>query len=470
MNERVSVISGIPLLEAWEEAKKASITKKQFAKSLGITPKSLENRRYKAKKKRERQQSQDQQQETVTDITEGNYRTVIAHGTRHQSVEDLLAHLKIDMTVWQIDGKFEVGSWEQGRRAEKKKLHWAGGRIEHGDAEDTGKLFIDTLHRFKVPLVRIIPIAITPTVKPVQFIIKSVTDVKPISRNDAKKVLLIPDLHVGYRRNFETGELIPYHDRHAMNIVLQVAQSSDFDAVVYLGDLLDLSEWTDKFVKEPEFYKTTQPALIECSWFLAQMKNALPEAEHTILLGNHEKRFEIYMMQQHSAAYGLKPATELLLDEPLSIQRMLGLETLDINLSEPYPNGEVWYNGLRCIHGSLVSGIPGGSATKVINRATCTTAFGHVHRLELTTKTVHDESGIRYIFAASVGCLCRIDYTVPGHKRGQNWQQGFGVAHLNDSARIELIPIFNRGAFYNGKHYRAYDYTNRLKEDTDYKF
>ena len=280
MNENAPIKSGITLLEVWENAKKDGISRKQFAESLGLTPKSLDNRLYKAKKKRKKQQREQPKKDVVTDVTEGNYRTLIATNVRHKSVDDLLKHLQVDLSVWQIDGKFEVGSWEQGRRAETKNLHWAGGRIEYGHAEDTGKLYIDTLHRFKVPLVRKVPLPVTPVVKPIHFTLNPI-EPKPNLLTPIKSGLLIPDIQFGYRRNFDTGELTPYHCREALSIVLQVAQTHSFDFVVYLGDLLDLAEWTDKFVKEPAFYKTTQPSLIEASWFLAQIKNALPHAEHT---------------------------------------------------------------------------------------------------------------------------------------------------------------------------------------------
>jgi hypothetical protein len=76
----------------------------------------------------------------------------------------------------------------------------------------------------------------------------------------------------------------------------------------------------------------------------------------------------------------------------------------------------------------------------------------------------------RYITSAMVGCLCHIDYRVPGHKRGQDWQQGFGVVHLTGSSpRVELIPILDGQAVFMGREFIGNDYTDRLNEDVKEK-
>ena len=462
-------MSGDKLLKAWRKAKRKGITRREFAESLGISEKILDNRLYRAM--HPDRKKPDQKTNRVTDAVDGNYRTITSHGTRYQSVDELLKALQVDLTVWRIDDRHEVGSWEMGRRAEKKNLRWEGGSIQDGYAIDDGTLYIDTLHRFKVPLVRIHPIPIEPIVKPV-IISSAPYQHKAKWEPTSCTTLLVSDLQTGYRRDIYTGGLIPFHDRAAMDLVLQVAADNDFDSVTYLGDFGDFSEWTDKFIQELEFAFTTQPMLIEVAWYMAQMKQIKPKARHSALPGNHEDRFESCMVKNLRAGYKLKPATELHLDEPMSIKRMFGLDSIGVDLADDYPNGEVWHGEYaRCIHGAKAAGNPGATAVGVARDITHTTLFGHIHRIEQATKTVEDSSGIRYVTAASPGCLCHIDYRVPGHKRGQNWQQGFGVLHYGSrSPQVDLFPIFEGKTVYNGKQYQGRDYVERLKADTNWKF
>jgi hypothetical protein len=286
------------------------------------------------------------------------------------------------------------------------------------------------------------------------------------------KALIVPDSQMGYRRDFQTGQLTPFHDRSAHDIIMQVADYDDFDAVTYLGDGLDFSEWSDKFAAEPEFYHTTQPALIEYAWFLSQMKEILPKSKHSMILGNHEDRVNKALRKHLYAACQLKPVTEIELDEPYTIRRLLGADELGVDVSDPYPNGEVWHGEhARCVHTDGISSNPGGTASKMINKITETTLVGHVHRLEKCTKTIDDYNGRRYVTAAACGCLCHIDYRVPGHTRSQNWQQGFAVLHYDtNSPVVELIPIIDGEAIYNGKKFVGLDYKELLSVDTDWNF
>lgn len=465
---------GEDLLRAWEDARSEGITRRKFAASLGISEKSLDNRLYKAKRRRrkKKQQTEEQPEETVTDTLDGNYRTITYQGVRHHCVEDLLEYLKVDLTEWRIDDRYEVGSWEMGRRAEQKNIRWEKGHIVEGFAEDSGKLYIDTLHRFKVPLVRINPKPLRPIVKPVRIEIPPVkTEHKSLGHWVAG--LLIPDIQIGYRRNFRTGELEPFHDRAAMDIVLQVLTEYEFEQITLVGDYGDFTEWTDKFVKEPEFYQTAQPMVIEGNWFLAQIRARQPEATIQFIEGNHDYRIRRQMLDHLKAACGLKPSAELELEEPLSVQRLFGLDSLDIEYIGDYPNGEAWFGeNFKAIHGSNFSSNPGGTVAKAIRDATVTTAFGHGHRLEMATKTADNMHGRRrYITAAMVGCLCHIDYRVPGHKRGQDWQQGFGVVHLHAQTcpRLELIPILDGHAVFMGREYYGHDYTDQLNADVKEK-
>lgn len=465
----MSKLSNDDLFDRWQQMKKIGMSRSEFADSLGISAKALDCRLYKANKGRKK--SEKAINSEIDDIVDGNYRLLISNTTRIKNVDELIEACGVDLDEWQLDDRYDVGSWEMGRRAEQKSLKWQNGRIESGQVEDTGKLWIETLFRVRATLVRRNPKPINPMVQPVRF------EMAKIAKSKAKaiksgRVLVVPDSQTGYRRDHKTGKLIPFHDRRAHDIVLQVAESGDFDAVTYLGDGLDFTEWSDKFVSEPEFYNTTQPAIIEFAWFLARMKERLPNAQHSFIVGNHEARTDLMMRKHMMAACGLKPATEIELDEPYSISRLLGLRELGISISDEYPNGEIWHGKhVRCIHNDGISSNPGGTAAKMIKEITETTLAGHNHRLEQATKTVDDSGGQRYVTAATCGCLCWLDYRVPGHKRGQHWQQGFAVVQYDaKSPTVELVPIFDGGANFHGRRFSGGDYVCDVAKDTGWAF
>ena len=463
-----SKLSNDDLLTRWEQTKRMGGNRAEFAASVGISEKALDNRLYKAMKKRKAAHKTINQE--TEDVIDGNYRHLVSQTTRIKTVDALISACNVDLDEWRIDDRYEIGSWEMGRRAEHKKLSWNDGKVT-GQVEDTGKLWIETLYRVRVTLIRKKPIPVNPIVSPIRF------DFGFSKKQKSRKIktgrlLIVPDSQTGFRRNFQTGKLTPFHDRKAHDIILQVAEYGDFDAVTYLGDGLDFTEWSDKFVSEPEFYQTTQPAIIEYAWFLAQMKARLPKARHSFILGNHEARPDIMMQKHLIAACQLRPSAEIELDEPYSIVRLLGLDELGIEVSEKYPNGEIWHGEhVRCVHTDGLSSIPGGTVSKMIKNIAETTIAGHNHRLEKASKMTEDANGIRWVTAATCGCLCHLDYRVPGHKRGQSWHQGFAVVQYNQkSPAVELIQIADGYAIWQGKKFAGRDYVADLRRDTGWKF
>lgn len=109
------------------------------------------------------------------------------------------------------------------------------------------------------------PQPIEPVISPIELAIK-LPKPRQTKRVELRRALVLADAQVGFRRRVQTGELTPFHDRRVLDLALQVLQAERFDAVLLIGDCLDMSEWSLKYVAEPEFYWTTQPALIEWAW------------------------------------------------------------------------------------------------------------------------------------------------------------------------------------------------------------
>lgn len=247
-----------------------------------------------------------------------------------------------------------------------------------------------------------------------------------------------------------------------MDIILQVLQRDQFDYIGIIGDANDWSEWS-KYSQEPEFYWTTQPALIETAWWLANYRNACPNAKMDLYQGNHEVRVETVIVDHLKAAYELRPVDQLEFPPALSVPRLLALHDLNIGYVDGYPGGGVWLNRNTWIeHGYQVAGSTGDTAKNVAMKRTFTTIMGHIHRSESVARKVESRDGSEIYTSMCPGCACHIDGRVPGSKPQEQWQQGFGIIEYTDTfENISTVAVENGRAIYKGEMITA---QNRDKE------
>jgi hypothetical protein len=145
------------------------------------------------------------------------------------------------------------------------------------------------------------------------------------------------------------------------------------------------------------------------------------------------------------------------------------LDELGVEYIEGYPASEYYINDrLKCIHG-LKTGRRGSVAPKVVNDEYVSTITGHTHRIELVYKTTHTRTGARTNLAATLGCLSKIDGSVPSTKSSydssghpiesyEDWQQCVGIVRFEDGDGIfSVTPVFiSEGeAIYNGTIYQS---------------
>lgn len=278
--------------------------------------------------------------------------------------------------------------------------------------------------------------------------------------------VVLPDPQIGYRRDVETGELDPFHDEAALTVALQITADAQPAQVVNLGDLLDLPEW-GPYEQEPAFQQTTQPTIDRAHRFLAEQRAAAPDAKIVLLEGNHDRRLEKAIRRNAMSAFGLRRANEPESWPVLSVPNLLRLDDLDVTYVGGYPAGIHWVNdNLACIHGHKVRS-SGSTAAAVIDDERVSMIFGHVHRIELQHRTRRTRYGAKQSFAASPGCLSRIDGAVPSVKSStdpmgrpvlswQNWQQGIAVVEYEPGDGrfwLELVPIIDGTARWRGKTY-----------------
>lgn len=368
-----------------------------------------------------------------------------------QTLDDLVEACEIDLDTWDID-RPRVKSWT--------------GFIKNKEGEmETANMFA-----VKAELVRKTPIVITPVVQPIKLMrLRRSYRARGRTLRNLRSALLLFDPHFGFRRRPD-GYLDPLHDRAALDLALQVAVAEQPDVIVWAGDILDVTEWSDKFVVTPDFYMTTQPAVVEASWWIDAFDRLTRTRQHVVMKGNHDERIDRALNVHLRAAYQLKPADEMALPAPFTLERLLGLKDMDIIVVDDYPDGEFYLNKhARVIHGHVVSGKSGGTVAKIVQQSQVSTFCGHIHRRESAARTVYDRDGSRIIEAHSPGCLCRTDGVVPGRTKRQNWQQGFAMVYFDETGfQYASIPVHDGRALHFGTSYIARDQRQALRTSVNW--
>jgi len=403
-------------------------------------------------------------QEKATFTEYGNYAEfVVETEDRVRSFEDLCEAFSVDLTIWKRIF-FECGTYEGWRKNQDKDLTFTQG-VMNGHTRSKGILVVP-LYRTKARFIRREPIAVSPAIRPVEC---PVTYRKPSvpKAEGVRRALFGGDPHYGYSKDAQTGRLDPFHDRAAIDIFLQIAAYEQPELIVWGGDIQDFPNMQDRFLREPDFDQTTQPAIEEAHWQLRLLREACPDAQIVLEAGNHEARMRKAILTHFKAAYELKPADEIDLPPAMSPERLMGLYALGIEWVGDYPNGEHWlHDGLRVVHGSTAKQAPGATARGIVDGSDVTTAFFHVHRRELVSRTLHERGGPRSITAFSPGCLCRIDGVVPGTKKRQNWQQGMALLDYSERQQSPyIIEIENGRAVWDRRQFVARDRVDDLRRD-----
>jgi hypothetical protein len=284
-------------------------------------------------------------------------------------------------------------------------------------------------------------------------------------KSKLKDCVVLPDMQIGYFRT-KDGDLEPTHDESAICLSLSMVRDINPELVVLVGDNLDLPE-LGKYRVTPAFQQTTQASIDRATEICAALREAAPNAEIKWLAGNHEERLTNFMLDNATAAFGIRVGTRPESWPVLSVPSLCRLDDFDIEYLAGYPASCVWINEhIKVIHGDLVrSG--GSTAHAYLNREKVSVLYGHIHRREWAEMTREDYDGPRTVVAASPGCLARIDGAVPSVKGGtdldgrplsrhENWQQGLCVVQYEEGDgkfNIEMVTIRDNWAIYRGQEY-----------------
>lgn len=377
-----------------------------------------------------------------------------------QTLDQLLSVCKVDESVWAVK-EWKPNCWQVGAKEEHADLAWAEGKVS-GWLKKFG-LKIHNLWQVKATLIRKDPIAIHPTIQPLVCSANYKTP-EIQSNKSSGRALILPDAHFGFSWHPPRWQLIPFHDRDALDLALQIAAVCDCSVAEILGDWQDMTMWQDKFAKLPEFYNTTQPALVECFWWLEQFRKAMPDTEIRYHSGNHEARMEAATALHLQEAYNLYPADRPDCPPVLSMPNLLGLPSLGITYINGYPDDFTFLGpNIQVQHGNIARQKPLATVTELLRQGQYHQVTGHIHRDELVSEVC---PGGAQVTAYCPGCLCHIDGRVPGGNSRQNWRQGVGILEWEDDlVSVTHIPFIKGRAVWNGQVFTARDRLPDLKKD-----
>jgi len=269
-------------------------------------------------------------------------------------------------------------------------------------------------------------------------------------QSGSRTALIWGDPQIGF-----TGD-ISYHDRAALDLIVQLIAALQPNENICVGDFLDLDCWSDRFAHDPDAVRATQRTLYEGHYWMRRMREACPDGRHVIIEGNHDQRIPNAVKGHLLESHGLRRVNDKSPFAVMSVPYLMDLESLGVEYLNGYPKNNLWLTDtLRVQHGTASSSAPGQTAAKLLKNATCNVVAGHSHVLESASKTLHTRHTAYPIHAAVVGCTCKIDGTVPGREPEPQWQQGAILVHYNvdDPALTQFtqIRINNGVAYHNGE-------------------
>ena len=241
-------------------------------------------------------------------------------------------------------------------------------------------------------------------------------DFGPYIVKGAKRALLLYDVHA------------PYHDHEALELAVQHGVESGCDCVILVGDFLDF--YACSFWEKDPRKRDFAGELNTGREMLKSIREAFPGKQIIYKLGNHEERYERWMVAK---------APELLGVEDFQIHKILRLEDLNIRMMDY--RAPIKLGKLNIIHGHEFGKTmtnPVNPARGLFLKGKSNSICGHYHQ-----SSSHNEKTIeqKIIGSWSSGCLCDMH---PDYAPMNNWNHGFIEVEMNgDDFTVHNYKILN---------------------------
>lgn len=210
---------------------------------------------------------------------------------------------------------------------------------------------------------------------------------------------------------------LPYHDQEAVEIMLERAIEVKAKTLLMAGDWMDMYQ-VSRFQKDPRL-RNVKEEIAMFNELVSEIRRVLPDTKIIFKVGNHEKRFDDYLMSNAAALYDI---------EELRLAEVLKLKAQGIDLVESMR--VMRFRSLNLIHGhEYVFSIsnPVNPARGLFTRAKKSTMCFHHHRSSEHTETTITGD---VITCWSVGCLCDLK---PEYMPLNSWNLGFAEIYGDDN-------------------------------------
>ena len=230
------------------------------------------------------------------------------------------------------------------------------------------------------------------------------------------RILVLSDIH------------FPYQDNKALELALNYGLEKKANAVYLNGDILDFYQCS-RFTKDRRL--RDMAGELEMGRAFLKMVQEMFNCPIYYKIGNHEKRYEDYLMIK---------APELLGIDDFKLEQLLRFREFGVTLVKdkqmamagklPILHGHEWYGGFAP---------PVNPARGLFMKAKESALVGHHHRTsEHTEKTL----GGKVVACHSTGCLCGLE---PEYAPYNNYNHGFAFVEVGKDGNYEVenIKIIN---------------------------
>jgi predicted phosphodiesterase len=224
-------------------------------------------------------------------------------------------------------------------------------------------------------------------------------------------ILIISDLH------------IPYHNTAALNCALQYGIKEKVNTIFINGDLLDF-HGLSRFLKDVR-KRNVKQEMDACVEFLTGLRKAFPRAAIYYHYGNHDVRYEHWLMA-HPEIFG---------DPYYELENRLTLGKLKIKAIDDKTISKA--GKLAITHGHYIfrgASSPVSPARTMLMKAKQSMICGHTHKISEAT-AMNLDGDIYTCF--STGSLCELlpDYT----PMCNDYSHGFAHAKIKNDGSFSLL-------------------------------
>lgn len=234
-----------------------------------------------------------------------------------------------------------------------------------------------------------------------------------------REVLFLTDIH------------LPYHDEDALMTALQYGKDNNVDCIWLNGDIMDMFQVSDH--EKLPGKSDMQYDLDFTRDFFARLRSLFPKAAIYYLEGNHEQRWQRYLMRKAPEIIGIQ---EFRLDVILKLR--------EFNIEWISNGTQCKFGHLNVVHGNEFKGSGGvNPARTLFLRAKDNIIAGDKH------KTGENNEGTlngKLITCWSVGALCDLnpEYLSMAHTI---WNHGFAMIKMKTNGEFSV----NNFRIFNGK-------------------